>query len=330
MNEHARIQEALARQASGERSTRIVVIITALMMAGEIAAGLLYGSMALLADGWHMSTHVAAFGITLFAYWYARRHAQDRFFAFGTGKVSVLGGFASAVALIMVALFMAIESIARAFAPAAIQFNEALIVAGIGLAVNLGCARILHASGGHGHTHHDHDHHHEHDHEHEHDHNHPHGRAGNGGWRHQDHNLKAAYFHVLADALTSVFAIVALVVGKLYGLLWVDALMGVVGAVVITKWAWGLLAETSAILLDGGDHRERESELRRGLASVGVTAVERIRIWSTATDLYAVSAQIKGPAEAISKVEAHLGQLPWVTHSSVELVRPLGAGATVD
>ncbi|MCV6637797.1 CDF family Co(II)/Ni(II) efflux transporter DmeF [Candidatus Albibeggiatoa sp. nov. NOAA] len=217
--------------AKGETRTFQVLILTAITMVIEIIAGYTYGSMALLADGWHMGTHVAAFAITLFAYQYARRYATSEKFSFGTGKVNVLGGFASAIALAVVALMIGLESMQRLFSPHEIQFNEAIIVAILGLLVNLASAWLLQGSG------HDHHHHHGHAHGH-HDHH------------HHDHNLKAAYFHVLADALTSVLAIVALLIGKYSGITWVDSAMGLVGMVIIMRWAYGLLQESSGILLD--------------------------------------------------------------------------------
>ncbi|WP_370455484.1 CDF family Co(II)/Ni(II) efflux transporter DmeF [Synechococcus sp. RSCCF101] len=217
--------------------------ITAITMVVEIVTGSLFGSMALLADGWHMFTHVAAFAITVFAYRYARRHASDPFYTFGTGKVEVLAGFASAVALGVVAVLMIVESLERLFAPHAIFFNQAIAVAVLGLVVNLASALILDRHGGHGHGHaHGHSHH-EH---------------------HHDLNLKAAYIHVLADALTSVLAIVALACGKVLGWIWMDALMGCVGALVISRWAWELIRDSSAILLDAsaGDGVRREITAR--------------------------------------------------------------------
>lgn len=215
--------------ASAEQSATRVMLLTAGMMLVEIVAGMLFGSMALLADGWHMATHVAAFGITLFAYRYARSHADNPRFTFGTGKVSVLGGFASAVALAVVALVMALESVLRMVEPQEIRFNEAIGVAAIGLLVNLVCGMLLHG-------HHDHD---------------VHADCDHDGHHHHDHNLRAAYLHVVADALTSVFAIVALVSGKYFGWVLLDPLMGLVGAAVISRWAWGLVRDTGHILLDG-------------------------------------------------------------------------------
>ena len=194
----------------------------------EISVGSWSGSMALLADGWHMGTHSAAFAIALFAYWYAKKHANDRDFSFGTGKVNYLGGFASAVALAIVALMMVVESTQRLLTPHAIHFDEAIMVAIIGLIVNVVSVFVLHD-----------DHHHHHDAHHTHDHSHQ-----------RDHNIRAAYFHVLADTLTSVLAIVALLVGKYLGWIFMDPLMGIVGAIVISVWAYGLIKDTSVVLLD--------------------------------------------------------------------------------
>ncbi len=304
MKAHGDNHEMLVGHQRGERSTKIVIAITAIMMVGEIASGVLFGSMALLADGWHMSTHVAAFGITLFAYWYARNHAGDPFYKFGTGKVSVLGGFASAVALVVVAFVMAFESIARFFSPEEIHFDEAIVVAIIGLVVNLSCAKILHDSG-HGHNHghsHDEDSHHHHSHE------------------HHDHNLKAAYLHVLADALTSVFAIVALVFGKLYGLLWLDALMGIVGAAVITKWAWSLLSDTSAILLDGGEYGAMETEIRRLVGTVNESMKPSVLLWKVAPQHFATTIHVTASSTELGLIRSKLRQVPWITYSSIENV----------
>jgi len=250
--EQWRHEHHFASTAHGaERRTRIVVLITAAMMVVEIVAGSIYGSMALLADGWHMATHVAAFGITLFAYRYARRHSQSPRFSFGTGKVSVLGGFASAVALAIVAIYMAAESLARFFNPHEIHFNEAIVVAVAGLAVNVVCGFILHESQDHDRQ--DHVHH--------------------------DHNLRAAYFHVLADALTSVLAIGALAVGRYSGWVWLDPAIGLVGAVIITRWSWGLLRDTSAVLLDANVDGGTRERVREALQADGETLVTDLHLW---------------------------------------------------
>ncbi len=242
----------------GEQRTKQVLVITAVTMIVEIIAGSIFGSMALLADGWHMGTHTAAFAITIFAYQYSRKHAANRAFTFGTGKVSVLGGFASAIALAVVALFMGFESVHRFFEPPRIQFNQALIVAVIGLAVNLICAVLLQGRDGHGHDHHHHDHDHEH---------------------HHDLNLRGAYLHVLADAMTSVLAIAALTFGKFFGWYWLDPLMGIVGALVITRWSYGLLLDTSGILLDKTIDKNIIASIQKKIEAEADNRVADIHVW---------------------------------------------------
>jgi cation diffusion facilitator family transporter len=236
---------------SNEAKTLRVVILTAAMMGVEIAAGMYYGSMALLADGWHMGTHAAALGISLFAYAYARRHASDPRYTFGTGKISVLGGFTSAIVLQVVALLMMFEAGRRLLNPQTIRFEEAIAVAVVGLAVNLISVRMLGTDHGH-----EHNHEHEHGHDHEHEHTHS-----------EDHNLRAAYLHVLADALTSVLAIIALLAGRVFGWVWLDALMGIVGSLVISRWAIGLLRDTGHILLDGSSDKELVEKIQTTLES---------------------------------------------------------------
>ncbi len=215
-----------------EKRTWIVIAITATMMVIEITAGNLYGSMALTADGWHMSTHAAAMLIAAFAYLYARKHVHNSRFTFGTGKLGDLAGFASAIVLALIALLIGWESFWRITSPVKINFQEAILVAVIGLIVNLVCAWLLRD---------DHSHHHGH----HHDHSHGDDHAGV-----HDQNLRAAYIHVLADALTSVLAIAALLMGGLYGWLWLDPAIGIVGALVIANWSWGLIKDTGSTLLD--------------------------------------------------------------------------------
>ena len=252
----------------GERRTRLVLVLTLMTMALEIATGMMFGSMALLADGWHMGTHVAAFMITLYAYRYSRRHAHDQTFAFSSGKVGVLGGFASSVALGVVALMMLIESGERIFTPRTIQFDHALLVAGFGLFINFVCALLLKDS--HHHTHsHDHDHHHEHEH-------------------HHDHNLRAAYFHVLADALTSVLAILALYSGKYYGWNWLDPVMGIVGALIITRWSFSLMRETSPVLLDESIALKHKTAIRETIENDADNRIADLHVWRVGPDHFAV------------------------------------------
>ncbi len=217
-----------ARHDRHARRTWFVVALTALMMVVEIVGGTVFGSMALVADGWHMSTHAGALAIAGFAYHFARKHSDDPRFTFGTGKLGELAGFASAVMLALVALLIAYESAQRLLSPVSISFNEAIAIAIIGLAVNVVSALLLRE---------DHDHHHDHEH---HDHHHRHG----------DTNLRAAYLHVLADALTSVLAIVGLLAARFYGWVWMDPAVGIVGAIVIASWSIGLIRSASATLLD--------------------------------------------------------------------------------
>jgi cation diffusion facilitator family transporter len=252
----------------GERNTKLVVLLTALMMAAEITGGLLFNSMALLADGWHMGTHVAALGITLAAYWYARRHAADRRFAFGTWKVGMLGGYTSAIVLGLVALYMAWESLQRLMSPLPIQYSQALAVAAVGLGVNLVSAFLL--RGHHGHEH-----------------GHGHGHGGQYGHGHEDLNLRAAYLHVLADALTSVLAIVALAGGRFYGWGWLDPVMGIVGALVVSRWAWGLLRDTSQALLDREMDPELVREVRECIETDGDTIITDLHVWRVGRGKYA-------------------------------------------
>jgi len=246
-------------QGAGERRTRWVVAVTLSMMVAEIAAGLLFGSMALLADGWHMGTHAAALGVAVFAYRYARKHAADPRYTFGTGKVGALGGFASAVGLAVVALLVLAESLARLARPVAIRFDEAILVAVIGLAVNLGSALLLR----------------EDDHDHVREHRHAPGHVH----VHRDHNLRAAYLHVLADALTSVLAIVALVTGKTLGWTWMDPVMGIVGSLVIARWSVALLRDTSGVLLDAEFAGEHARVIRAALEEGSDDRISDLHVW---------------------------------------------------
>jgi len=250
--------------AEGERRTRLVVILTAVMMVVEVVAGYLSGSMALLADGWHMGTHVAALSIAVFAYRYASRHSDNPKFSFGTGKVTALGGFASAVSLAVVALLMGLESIQRLIVPHQIHFDEAILVAVLGLGVNLLSAWLLQGGDAHHHHHHHGDDHYHHADTHDH---------------HHDQNLRAAYLHVLADALTSVLAIVALVAGKWLGWVWMDALMGLVGATLITRWGLGLLGETSGVLLDTSADPETLAGIRSAIEAEADNEIADLHVW---------------------------------------------------
>ena len=264
---------------AAERRPTWVIGITATMMVVEIAAGMIFGSMALLADGWHMGTHAAALGITVFAYAYARRHADDPRYTFGTGKVGALGGFASAVGLAVVAILVFGESVARVAAPVGIHFDEAIAVAVVGLVVNLASALVLR-------DHHDHHDHHDHgDEEHHHDRrdhgdeDHRHEARHHHADEHRDHNLRGAYLHVLADAMTSVLAIVALFAGKHLGWAWMDPAMGTVGSLVIARWSVGLLRDTSAVLLDAEVSPARRTAIQTAIEADSDDRVVDLHVW---------------------------------------------------
>ncbi|WP_019528871.1 CDF family Co(II)/Ni(II) efflux transporter DmeF [Dasania marina] len=281
------------KRRPGESKTLIVIAITAVMMVVEISAGVLYGSMALLADGLHMASHTVALAITAFAYIYARRHALNPGFSFGTGKVNALGGFTGAVLLVIFSLMMAVESVERLLNPVAIVFNQAIAVAVLGLLVNALCAYVL---GVHSHG----DHHH------------------NG----HDHNLTSAYLHVLADALTSVLAIVALIAAKYYGYVWMDPLMGVVGAILIARWSYGLLRTTSAVLLDKQAPKLLREEIRTALESDEDTRVSDLHVWSIGPEIY--SALITVVADKPVTPDEYKSRLPQtlgLVHVTVEVHR---------
>lgn len=282
-------------QEYGERRTRQVLIITAITMLFEIGAGMAFGSMALLADGWHMGTHVAAFLITIFAYRFAKKHATNAAFAFGTGKVSVLGGFASAIVLIVVALIMLVESGQRILAPQPIHFNEAIGVAALGLLVNIACAFLL--QGHHDHGHDDAGHHH-----------------------HHDHNLKSAYLHVLADALTSVLAIAALIFGKYLGWNWLDPLMGIVGAMVICRWAYGLLRETSTILLDGSISGKELAAIKEKIEGTLDNRIADMHVWKVGPAHYAaIISIVTHYPQKIDDYKELLREFTDLSHLTVEI-----------
>jgi len=257
--------------SGAERRTRIVIGITAVMMVLEIAVGLVSHSMALLADGWHMSTHVIAFLITAMAYYLSRKHSSNAQFTFGTGKIGVLGGFSSAVVLAMIALLMAGESAHRLFAPLTIHFNEAIGIASLGLLVNLTCALLL-----------KNDSHHRH-----------HGGHRHAGDHRHDLNLRAAYVHVLADAFTSVLAIIALTGGKFAGWSWLDPIMGIVGSGVVFSWAYALLRDTSGILLDRTPPSSHlPEEIRRAVESDGDSLITDLHVWQVGTGKFAAIVSI--------------------------------------
>jgi cation diffusion facilitator family transporter len=308
------------RKKAAEHRTLIVIVITALTMAIEIAAGIAFGSMALLADGLHMGSHASALAISAFAYFYTRRHARDARFNFGTGKVNSLAAFASAVMLVLFALVMASKSIERFIFPVAIEFNQAIFVAVLGLVVNGACLVIL---GGHGQAgdkarHHHHplseDHNDSHD-----QHGHPHSLAGR---EHKDHSLWAAYIHVLADTLTSLTAIFALTAGKYLGQTWLDPFMGVVGAILVVVWSWRLLQSSARVLLDMQAPQEVSDQIRKAIESEGDNRISDLHVWSVGPGIYAAEIAIVSsePLEA----EDYYSLLPGnigVVHVTVETRR---------
>jgi len=250
-----------------EKSTLRVAVLTAVMMVVEITGGWYYNSMALLADGWHMSSHTVALGLSVFAYVYARKYAHDPRFSFGTWKIEVLGGYTSAIFLVMVAGLMVFQSVERLISPSAIHYDQAIAIAIVGLLVNLASAWLL--KDGHAHNHgHDHGHsHHEHADNHE-----------NHG--HHDLNLRSAYMHVLADAATSVLAIIALFGGKIWGASWLDPVMGLVGAVLVSTWAYGLLRDTGRVLLDAEMNAPVVEEIREVIAASPIRAqLNDLHVW---------------------------------------------------
>lgn len=290
------------RHDENARRTLCVVALTAVMMVGEIAAGLAFNSMALLADGFHMATHAGALGIAAIAYAYAKRHAHGRRYSFGTGKVGDLAGFASALVLGIVALGIAFESALRLFDPSPVAFTEATIIAVIGLGVNIVSALLL----GHGHSHgHDHDHHHGDSHDHGHDHA-----------PEKDNNLRSAYLHVVADALTSVLAIAALLGGRYLGWVWLDPLMGIVGSVVIAVWAWSLMRDTGAVLLDATD-AAIETEIRELVEGPGDAKITDLHVWRVGPGAHSAIISVVGATRDV--ICARVKPVHEIEHLTVEI-----------
>ncbi|NWA05910.1 CDF family Co(II)/Ni(II) efflux transporter DmeF [Pseudomonas gingeri] len=278
------------------RRTLWVVALTVVMMVGEIAAGYITGSMALLADGFHMATHAGALGIAAAAYGYAKRHASSRRYSFGTGKVGDLGGFASALILGMVSLAIGVESVMRLLQPTDVQFGTATLIAIAGLIVNIISALLL----GHGHSHgHDHD-------------DHDHAHHGN------DNNLKSAYVHVIADALTSVLAIAALLAGRYLGWVWLDPVMGIVGALVIARWAWTLMKVTAATLLDQTDAHVAE-EIRERVEKPGDATITDLHVWRVGPQAHAAIVSVLGEVTAnADNIRERLKPVHEISHLTVE------------
>ena len=279
----------------GERHTLLVVAITVVMMVVEVTAGIAYGSMALLADGLHMASHATALGISLFAYIYARRLAADRRFSFGTGKVNSLAGFGSAVLLAGFAFVMASESTVRLVNPVAIAFDQALIVAVLGLLVNALSAWLLAAT--------------------------PHQKArGHTHAHHHDHNLRAAYLHVLADALTSLLAIIALLAGKYFGANWLDPVMGIVGAILVARWSLGLLRQTAHTLLDHQADDTTTERLRQAIEGKATDRVADLHVWSIGPRIYAAALTII--SESPRSPDYYRARIPpglHIAHATIEI-----------
>ena len=265
-----------------ERNTRWAVGLTAIMMVVEIAGGWLTNSMALLADGWHMSSHVVALGLSALVYVLARRLAQDKRFAFGTWKLEVLGGYTSALLLVGVAGLMLFQSVERLLSPTPIRYDEAMVIAVIGLGVNLACAWLL--KGGHGHGHDSHDHRHGHD-----------GHAV----QHHDLNLRSAYVHVVADAATSVLAMAALIGGKFWAVPWLDPVMGMVGAALVVVWAWGLMRDSGRVLLDAEMNAPVVAEIREVIDASPIRAtISDLHVWRVGKGKYACMVSLVTLADA--------------------------------
>jgi cation diffusion facilitator family transporter len=302
---------------AAERGTRVVMWITLAMMTAEIVAGWWYNSMALLADGWHMSSHAVAIGLSAFAYTAARRYARDPRFAFGTWKIEVLSGFTSAIFLVGVAVMMVVGSIERILSPQPIHYREAMFVAAAGLLVNIVCAMILGQSHDH-HGHHD-DHHQHHD-----DHGHAHHDHGHG--EHRDLNLKSAYVHVVADAATSVLAIVALAGGWMLGWSWLDPAMGIVGAILVLVWAKNLIAETGKVLLDREMDHPLVDEIRGAVetrSATGNTRITDLHVWRVGKKAYSCALCVLTDDAVLTseKVRARLGVHAEIVHSTIEIQR---------
>ncbi|MBR0752634.1 CDF family Co(II)/Ni(II) efflux transporter DmeF [Bradyrhizobium jicamae] len=298
-----------ATHGRNERRTWIVVALTSVMMVGEIVAGWLSGSMALLADGWHMATHAAALGIAGLAYLFARQQARNARFSFGTGKFGDLAAFSSAIILAMIALQVAWESFDRLLHPVPIAYSEAIAIAALGLVVNLASAWLLHDDHDHGHHHHHHGHDHHHDdHEHHHDHHH-----------HHDNNLRAAYVHVLADAATSILAIGALLVAMYAQWVWADPLVGIVGSVVIASWAFGLIRASGAVLLDVSADDKLEATIRERIETKG-DRVTDLHLWQVGPGhRAAVISVISDHPLPPATYKRRLGGLRGVSHITVEV-----------
>lgn len=306
---------------AAERGTRAVMWITLAMMVVEIGAGWWFNSMALLADGWHMSSHAVAIGLSAFAYATARNYARDPRFAFGTWKVEILGGFASAIFLLGVAVMMTVGSIERLVTPEPIRYREAMVVAALGLVVNLVCAWILGRAHHHGHGH---GHAHSHTHAHQSAHSHGHDPAHSGHGHHHDLNLKSAYLHVVADAATSVLAIIALFGGWLYGWTWLDPVMGILGAILVGRWAKGLLIATGKVLLDREMDHPVVDEIRELLEipdDPAETRLTDLHVWRVGKNAYACALTVvtHDPQLTATQIRERLAIHEEIVHATIEV-----------
>ncbi len=314
----------LDRQRPGERRVLIVALLTAAAMVVEIVGGIAFGSMALLADGLHMASHTVALGLAVFAYIYCRRHAGDSRFTFGTGKVNSLGGYTSALLLAVFAIYMVVESVSRLMTPVPIQFDAAIAVAVMGLVVNGVSVLILdvrpHAADRDAKAHHDGPEAHGHSHGHSHGHGHGHGHA--------DHNLRGAYLHVLADALTSLLAIVALFAGKYLEAVWMDPAMGLVGAFLVGRWAWGLLRDSSQTLLDRQAPATMRDTVRRSVERFRDTRVVDLHVWSIGPGLFAAELAVVSHEPEEPSVYKELLSDADLAHVTVEVHRCPGDGCS--
>ncbi len=306
-----------ANHQRNERKVWAVIALTAAMMGVEIAAGTVYGSLALVADGWHMATHAGALLITALAYRFARKHLGNARFSFGTGKLGDLGGYTSALVLAVVALAIAYESVDRLMHPGPIQYGEAIVVAIIGLGVNIASAWLLKDD----HAHHGHAHAAAHEHapagyhardDNAHGHTQPHAED-------RDNNLRAAYMHVLADALTSVLAIAALLLGRYFGWVWTDPAMGLVGSVVILRWSWGLMRDTARVLLDATSEADHiRSEVREALAGDGT--LTDLHVWQVGPSHFAAIVALRSHTlQSPDAVKARLAHVHELSHLTVEI-----------
>lgn len=295
-----------------QKKILIATILTAVMMILEILGGWIFNSMALLADGWHMSSHMLALGLAYFAYRMARQYASDSRFSFGTWKIEILAGYSSAILLMVVALLMGIQSIERLFNPVTIHFNEAIPIAVVGLVINLVCAWLLHDGGHEHHHHHHHSHHHHHDDHHQHTHDHHH---------HHDLNQKAAFLHVVADAVTSVLAIIALFAAKYFSWNFLDALLGIIGALLVAKWSWGLIQETGKTLLDAEMGHPVVQEIKDVIAQLPHVEITDLHVWKVGKGKFSCILGLETSIADLTpdQVKRELSIHEEIVHASVEI-----------